>query len=387
MRAGLGRLAAIQLAMGAIALGCAGVAQAQAPDGSLQADYLAPLRAASCPKGEKPEKPVAIDLTAKHVPLQAMNAKRKMIGDLTFVDGFHLTSSDKRFGGLSGIDVLEDGNLLAVSDDGNFVWIDLAENGVTPTAARIAVMRDAAGKAMGSKAERDAEGLAYADGLALVSYEGDHRVLAFDLAACGGAARGAPVTFGAFGGRLQAAFDRAGLKVGGNSGAEALALAPDWFLFTGLESQAGGASPLAARALEALPEFDLSIGKGMPPVVGMDVVADGDQVRVFSLHRATNAMASNVISIIETVFTREFDQSNLPAHRISEIAGRSHDRFREASSRVLAQMNLFVTIDNFEGIAARELPDGRVRLYVIADDNFSAKQRTLLMVYDVAKRG
>ena len=54
---------------------------------------------------------------------------------------------------------------------------------------------------------------------------------------------------------------------------------------------------------------------------------------------------------------------------------------------MLAQMNLFVTIDNFEGIAAGEMPDGRVRLYVIADDNFSAKQRTLLMVYDVAKRG
>ncbi len=386
MWAGLSRLAAIQLAMSAIVLGCIGLAQAQTPKGSLEADYLAPLRAASCPKGVAPEKPAAIDLAAKPVPLQAMNARRKVIGELAFVGGFHLTSSDKRFGGLSGIDVLEDGNLLAVSDDGNFVWIDLGEDGVTPKAARIAGMQDAAGKVMDSKAGRDAEGLAYADGLALVSYEGDHRVLAFDLAACGAAARGAPVMFGAFGGGLQAAFDRAGLKVGGNSGAEGLAVAPGWFLFTGLESQAGGASPLSARALEAGPEFDLSVGKGMPPVVGTDVVADGDQVRVFSLHRATNAMASNVISIVETVFTREFDQSNLPAHRISEIAGRRHDRFREASSRVLAQMNLFVTIDNCEGIAARELPDGRVRLYVIADDNFSAKQRTLLMIYDVAKR-
>lgn len=386
MRAGLKRLA-----MGVIALGCVGLVQApvwaQALDGSLQADYLAPLRAASCPKGEKPEEPVAIDLTAKHVPLQAMNGKRKVIGELAFVDGFHLTSSDKRFGGLSGIDVLEDGNLLAVSDDGNFVWIDLAEDGVMPTAARIAGMRDAAGKAMGSKAERDAEGLAYADGLALVSYEGDHRVLAFDVAACGGAARGAPVVFGAFGGDLAHAFDLAGLKVGGNSGAEALAVTPDWLLFTGLESQAGGASPLSARAIEAAPVFDLAIGKGMPPLVGMDVVADGDAVRVFSLHRATNAMASNVISIVETVFSRELDQAGLRARVVSEINERSHVRFRQVSSRVLAQMNLFVTIDNFEGIAARELPDGRVRLYVIADDNFSARQRTLLMIYDVAKRG
>ena len=386
MRAGLNRLA-----MGVIALGCAGFAHApalaQGPTGSLQADYLAPLRAASCPEGVKPEKPVTIDLTTKHVPLQAMNGKRKVIGELTFVDGFHLTSSDKRFGGLSGIDVLEDGNLLAVSDDGAFVWIDLAEDGVTPMAARMSGMRDAAGKTMPGKAERDAEGLAYADGLALVSFEGNHRVLAFDVGKCGAAVRGAPVAFGAFGGSLAQAFDLAGLKVGGNAGAEALAVAPGWFLFTGLESQAGGASPLSARAIEALPVFDLAIGKGMPPVVGMDVVADGDTVRVFSLHRATNAMASNVISIVETVFTREFDQAGVPANRMSEIRERRQERFRETSTRVLAQMNIFVTIDNFEGIAAREMPDGRVRLYVIADDNFSAKQRTLLMVYDVAKRG
>ena len=55
MRAGLNRLA-----MGVIALGCAGFAHApalaQGPTGSLQADYLAPLRAASCPEGVKPEK-------------------------------------------------------------------------------------------------------------------------------------------------------------------------------------------------------------------------------------------------------------------------------------------------------------------------------------------
>jgi len=46
-------------------------------------------------------------------------------------------------------------------------------------------------------------------------------------------------------------------------------------------------------------------------------------------------------------------------------------------------MNLLLTIDNFEGIAARRLSDGRVRLYVISDDNFSGRQRTLLMVFDV----
>lgn len=354
--------------------------------GELRRDYLTPLRASSCPDGVARSEGEAVALSATPVPLQGMNPKRKTVGELTLVGGFHLTSPDKRFGGLSGIDLRENGDLLAVSDQGDFVWIDLAEDGITPKAARIAGLHDAAGGALRGKADADAEGLAYNDGLALVSFEGNHRVLAYDLGACGASARGAPITFGHYGGDLPVAFDRQKLKVDGNSGAEGLAITPDWFLFAGLESQTDGASPLSARAIETSPEFDLAFGKGMPPVVGLDIIPSGDDLRVFSLHRSTNALASNVITLMETRFTRELDQAQLPARRMSEIDERRHERFAPATSIVLAQMNVFVTIDNFEGVAARLMPDGRVRLYVISDDNFSKRQRTLLMVYDLARR-
>ncbi|MEQ1780911.1 MAG: esterase-like activity of phytase family protein [Hyphomonadaceae bacterium] len=363
------------------------VAQPGQRTGELEPDYLTPLRAASCPKGVTKTDAEAVPLTATSVPLQGVNPSRKTLGDLTFVAGFHLTSSDKRFGGLSGIDLLENGNLLAISDQGDFVWLDLAEDGVTPVRARIGGMHDAAADPLHGKSDADSEGLAYQDGLALVSFEGGHRVLAFNLAACGANARGAPITFGPFGSDMSAAFARQGLKVGGNTGLEGLAITPDWFLFAGLESRAENASPLSARALEDGPEFDLTIGQDMPPVVGLDILPDGDDLRVFSLHRSTNALASNVISLVETHFRRSIDQSRLPANRISEIEHRTHERFKPDASRMLAQMNVFVTLDNFEGVAARELPDGRVRLYVISDDNFSKKQRTLLMIYDVRKPG
>ena len=49
-------------------------------------------------------------------------------------------------------------------------------------------------------------------------------------------------------------------------------------------------------------------------------------------------------------------------------------------------MNILLTIDNYEGLAAHKLPDGRVRLYVISDNNFSKSQRTLFMVFDVAAK-
>lgn len=378
---------AIAVALLACLAGVA-VAQPQASrhTGDLAHDYLVPLRAKSCPKGVTKTEAETVMLNAEPVPLQGIAPSRKTIGALTFVAGFHLTSPDKRLGGLSGIDLLDDGNLVTVSDQGDLVWLDLADDGVTPVRARIAVMHDAAGEPLRGKAEGDAEGIAYADGLALVSFERDHRALAFDIGACGAAARGAPITFGKFGGDFSAAFDRQKLKVDSNSGAEGLAVTPDWFLFAGLESQSGGASPLSARAIEGSPEFDLSIGSGAPPVVGLDIIPDGEDLRVFSLHRATNPLATNMISLVETRVRRERDQADQPVQSVSEIDDRSHVRFKLKDTRVLAQMNVLVTVDNFEGVAARQMADGRVRLYVVSDDNFSSKQRTLLMIYDLPPR-
>jgi len=169
-------------------------------------DYLRALSDRSCPPGTKLETGETIAISAKPVPLQPLSPSRTKIGELAFVGGFELHSPDKRFGGLSGIDVLDDGNLLAVSDQGDFVWIDLGKDGLTPTTARISSMRNAKGNSLRGKAEGDSEGLAVNGGMALVSFERDHRVLAFDLGKCGGAARGAPIVFGSFGLPLPDAF-------------------------------------------------------------------------------------------------------------------------------------------------------------------------------------
>ena len=41
-----------------------------------------------------------------------------------------------------------------------------------------------------------------------------------------------------------------------------------------------------------------------------------------------------------------------------------------------------LTVDNFEGLAAVPGQDGAIRFYVISDDNFSSRQRTLLLAFD-----
>lgn len=345
--------------------------------------YLDGLRRVSCP-GEAGQAE-AITITASAIPLQGLNPGRKTVGQLTYVAGFQLTSNDKRFGGLSGIDFLDDGNLLAVSDTGAFVWLDLAEDGVTPVAARMTAMNDARGKPFASKSAGDSEGLAVLGDLALVSFEGNARVLAYDVGRCGAAARGAPL-----GWKMADAFARRKLEVDGNKGVEALAITPDGYLFAGIETKVGKGSVLSARPIEASPRFDLQIGENAPEFVGLDLLPagkDGHDVRAFSLHRSTSPLAGNAIMIVETDLERYLDQANLPARVTSGANERSHYRFRKTTSRTLAEMNMLLTIDNFEGIAARQMSDGRVRLFIVSDDNFSSSQRTLLMVFDVAKQG
>jgi hypothetical protein len=352
--------------------------------------YLEGLKEVSCPAGVAFQKPETVTLSASPVPVSTLNPGKKTVGALTFVAGFHLTSSDKRFGGLSDIHFLPDGNLLTVSDLGHFVWLDLGKDGITPVAARIADMLDAQGKPLDGKREADSEGLAVNGGMALASFERDHRVLAYDLGDCGAAARGAPIVYGGYGRSMPDAFKAANIDVPANTSLEALAVTPDWFMFSGIEQQVDGSGPLSARPVEAPPVFDLRVEKGAPDFVAIDLVPENTRgagkagdVRAFTLHRGFSSLLGNAIVVSETHLERYLDRTGAPASQGNEIGERSRWRYRVTDSRRLAEMNVILTIDNFEGLAAKKLPDGTVRLFVISDDNYSSAQRTLLMVYDL----
>ncbi len=334
--------------------------------------YVAQLAKTSCPPGLQAEQPRPITLNAKPVSLQAINPGRKTVGALTFAGGFQLTTDDAGFGGWSGLDVLDDSRLLAVSDTGHYLWIDLAADQLTPTGASIGELRDTKGNLYASKVAGDAEGLAVFGDLALVAFEGnDARVMAFDVTRCLHAARGAPL-----GWSLKSVLKADGLWRNPNQGLEGLAITDDGYLIAGLEAQMNGESPISIRPLEAKPDFKFRIGARSPELVGLDAIIDGDTVRVFSLHRSSQApMSSNAITFLETVFTRDPNPSGK----------RADQTFSLKQSLILAEMNLLLTIDNYEGIAARRMSDGRVRLYVISDNNFAARQRTLLMAFDIAQ--
>lgn len=73
--------------------------------------------------------------------------------------------------------------------------------------------------------------------------------------------------------------------------------------------------------------------------------------------------------------------------RVTRFAEASLDASGETLPGVelLAEITPPLAVDNFEGVAAVRAPDGGVRLYVVSDDNFSARQRTLLLAFDLVE--
>lgn len=319
-----------------------------APTGPWVLSAEAPaLRAASCPDGIAFQRAQALTITATPVARDVDTAP------LTYRGGFALEADLASFGGLSGLAVMRSGSLLAVSDQGAFVWIALEEDGVTPDGTgALAFLLDANGDPLAGKRAGDAEGLALTgDGLALVSFERDHRILAYDLEGCGAAARGALVT---------AVSARAnGFTLEDNGGMEALALSGDGGLLVATETEkTDGFAGFDRVEAGAGPDFDGALTTpGGLALTGMDVLGD----RLFSVHRDYTPGFGNTVAIARSTLSGENDPEDY---------------------EVLARLRP-PAVDNFEAIAARALPEGGTRLYILSDDNFSDRQRTLLFVFDL----
>lgn len=350
--------------------------------GSLDS-YLRALSDVSCGGSSTATAAPAIPLSVSLVAEQSPDPKLRKFGELTFIASYQLTSTDARFGGLSGLDLVADDKLLAVSDAGRFVWIDLNKDGTAPVSARLAPMVAVGGVEMDANAA--SEGLAINGSFALVSFEGDHRVLAFDIGRCGASATGAPIVFGDYGLPLTDAFADARIQVSEKEGSEPLAVTSDWYLFAGIERKVGQFNSLSGRPIEAEPEFNLRVGVNAPEFAGLDIVPDlrrNGAVRAFLVHRSTRSADSPIV-ITETDMIR-FRDANAPAGT-GEMAERARWRFSETGWRELGNLDRLGTGDSYEGIAAKQLSDGRVRLYLISDDDFDGSKRTLLTILDVPK--
>ena len=299
----------------------------------------------------------ALDLTVTPVELGA-----DRIGQLRFRGGLHLQQGATQFGGLSGLEVLEDGRLVAITDDGRWfeARLTLDESGalVGLSSPRIAMMRDEGGEPFANKEEGDSEGLAQLpDGRFAVSFEQNQRVLIYDLNRDGpfGASVAGPALEGVS--RLRA-----------NVGLEALAATGDGALLVGAEGLEGRATPLWLAPLNASApaprrsRYPLTLGFAL---TGLDRLPDGGYVALERFYAPVIGGRARI--------TR-FPESALAAS--SEWLERVE---------LLAELAPPLAVDNFEGVAAVRAPDGGVRLYIVSDNNFRDRQRTLLLAFDLVQ--
>lgn len=132
----------------------------------------------------------------------------------------------------------------------------------------------------------------------------------------------------------------------------------------------------------------MRVGVEAQEFVGLDVLPvqkRNGSVRAFTLHRSLSPRSGYAVTIAETDLNRYVDDKTEIRHIDGDIDQRARSRFVETGWRKLAEMDSQMTVDNFEGIAVKEMPDGRTRLFIVSDDNFSPAQRTLLMVFDLPK--
>lgn len=264
-----------------------------------------------------------------------------------FLQSFDLVSDATGFGGLSAIEMDDDGaQFTALSDRGRFLTGTIlrdAEGAITGVTLSAPELLRARGTDPLRAMRADSEGLAIApDGTAYVSFEGAARVLRYDR--LDGPAQNLPVP---------AAF----LRMQKNAALEALAIDAAGRLYTMPEDVADQADYPVFRFDGAVWThlFDLP-REGLFLPVGADFGPDG---RLYVLERQFHGLAG--FSSRVRALTLGADGTPVVIRTVMESPAGFHD--------------------NLEGLSVWQDGLGRIRLTMISDDNFVPWQTAELVEY------
>ncbi len=285
-----------------------------------------------------------ITVDAAPVPLDPSNPARTDIDGFRYAGGVALTSDvTSRLHGLSDLSIAPDGTFISPTDDGDIVTgkIRLGPGGEVTGVGEVVLrpLLGAQGQPLQGKTEGDAEGVVrLADGPLLASFERDHRIWAYDRAGKPTPAVMPNTTFA------------------DNEGMEGLAAAPT----AGKGAFWVGSEPGAIWLCRLEVACEAVAGLPVPPIgYRLSGLASGPEGELLILHHSfIPGIGSRIIlSIVRNPLGSK------------TVIGR-------------LAMGPSATVDNFEGVAVAPRADGRWRLYLLSDDNFNDKQRTLLLAFD-----
>ena len=308
--------------------------------------------------------PMALPLSATPLPLDRDDPALNQVGALRFLGAVHIRSSDPLFGGISGLRAGNGGRFLAVGDTGNWLAFDTVERGgrlVGVTNGTIAPIRQSDGNFAATKADGDAEALEWdpASGVAAIVYEQDHRIVHFAAIDAGQAASLAGIPI-----RTERLTAMTGWP--SNGGGEAMAVLPTR---NGVTARIIIAE--AARRADGTHAALLTVA-GKTREIGVASPAD---------HAPTDAIALDDHRIL--VISRRFSPlARSAALSIVDLGPALAGSDAPLPALELARLVPPMTVDNMEGLAIRRSGD-RTFLYMIADDNLSGLQRTILMKFEL----
>jgi len=295
-------------------------------------------------------------VTATPVALDDSDLTRDRVGQLRWLGGLELSARDHRFGGLSGLVVDASGTrLTAISDDGYWLTARLtyaADGWLTGfESATLEQLYGRGGQPLTRKVKADAESLTdLPDGGLAVAFERRHRIWLY------------PPSDAPLAGRPRALPPPPGIEsADDNGGMEALATLADGALFVALEGDTS-----ADRSTAYLWRGGSWSRLTYPHPVGF---------------RPTGAtrLPEGDLMVLERSFSI-FDGVGI---RLARVAAADLRPGAVLQPVEVARLRWPLTLDNMEGIAARRDAQGRTLVYLLSDDNFSAAQRSLLLLFEL----
>lgn len=302
----------------------------------------------------------AISLDAHTLPLSSSDPKLNTLGRLRYRGGLEIDSSDSRFGGLSAMAISADGTqILAISDEAHWFRATLHYSakgdlsGISDGA--LADMRALDGATLRGK-QGDAEGMATVtphgiDGEVLVSFEGDHRVWRYDLA------KGLDAVPSAF------PMPDAIKSLDSNKGLES---------FVAL----GGGKYLAIA----------ETGQNTDGTHPAWLVGDGAPQTLRVTHHDPYEVTDGTIGPDGNLYLMErhyFGPLGGVVAAVREVPSAAIKPGAQLDGGEIAKFTMRQNIDNMEGIAMRLGPDDKTFVYLLADDNYSPIERTVLLMFEL----
>lgn len=296
-----------------------------------------------------------ISIRTFQVILSHDEPERDTVGKLQFRGGLDLRSNDRRFGGLSGLDISPDGRrLIAITDRGTWFTGRLTYDntgqlsGISETNMQPVIGTD--GNPLTGRASTDSESITrLIDGSLIVGFEQRHRLNRFTAPGASAQPVGAPQALGAS---------------PPNGGAEAVTRL--W----------GNELLVLSERLEAGP----GIAAGW---VGTDRKWRAVGLRKTGLFHPVGAATRDDGTVF--LLERRFTAIGGIAARISRVPPGTIAPGGIFEGVELGKLSAPLVADNFEGIAVRRSAPGETLIYIISDDNFHSLQRTLLLMFSLAE--